>query len=53
MKAKYKGRSVRVDKIVVDKPRIMNVPAILQVKIVYKEDGVWYEEYVSPNDIEF
>lgn len=49
MKAVYKGKKVKVTKLILQKVKVITHPVIIQVKIEYKENGVICDEYVDPN----
>lgn len=53
MNALYKGKKVKVLKVITGKYEYITKPVIIQVKIEYKEGKDKYDAYVDPNEIKF
>jgi hypothetical protein len=53
MKAMYKGKKVKVVKLILGKSEFIAKPILIQVKIEYKLDGDFFDEYVDANELEF
>ena len=53
MKAIYKGRKVKVTKIITRTNPDITYPLIVQVRIEYKEDGQTVSNYAYGNEIQF
>jgi hypothetical protein len=54
MKAKYKGKTVKVTKLITRKEEYITYPIIVQARIEYKdENGLKCSNYVNGNDIKF
>lgn len=53
MNAIYKGKKVRVTKLILGKNEFITYPLIVQVRIEWKKDGMKLDDYVNANEIEF
>jgi hypothetical protein len=53
MTAKYKGKSVKITKLITVKREFVTHPILVQVRIEWKEKGDIKSDYVDANQIEF
>jgi len=53
MKAIYKGKKVKVTKLVLSKSEFIKKPLLLQVRIEWKENGIIHSDYADANLVEF
>ena len=53
MKGIYKGKMVKITKLVLSKNIFVSHPILVQVRIEWKEDGQTWTDYAQANEIEF
>lgn len=49
----YQNRRVEVIDMVIRSLQHINLPVITQVKVKFKEDGEWFDEWVDADKVEF
>lgn len=49
----YQNRRVEVVDMIIRSLQHINLPVITQVKVEFKEDGEWFDEWVDADKVEF
>ena len=53
MEVMYRGKKVKVTKLIIGKCEFIDYPLIVQVRIEWKKNGKMYSDYANADEIEF
>mgnify|MGYP003345275827 CR=1 FL=1 len=53
MEVIYRGKKVKVTKLIIGKCEFIDYPLIVQVRIEWKKNGKMYSDYANADEIEF